>query len=128
MKPSYMPIPLRETPKLFFDIYYMKLKKDENTNITASIAKSHIHELYQNHLTIFIDGSVLDDNNVGAAFVIHTLKVERFFFPWKQFINIHSGISWNNNGSKLYINFSDGNFSICDASRFEIRFTEFRFF
>ena len=46
---------------------------------THTIVKTHIHEQYQNHLQIFTDGSVLD-NNVGATFVIPTLKVERSFY------------------------------------------------
>ena len=80
IKPSYSPLPLWETPKIFFDINYIKSKKDENINITTSLAKTHIHERYQNHLQVFTDGSVLNDNNVGAAFAIPTLKVERSFY------------------------------------------------
>ena len=78
--PSYTPLPLWETPKPLFDINYIGMNKDDNINITTLIAKTHMHEKYQNHLQIYTDGSVLDDNNVGAAFVIPELKVEKSYY------------------------------------------------
>ena len=80
IKPSFSPLPLWEIPKPFFDIDYINSKKDENINFTTAIAKSHMHDKYQHHLQIFTDGSVLDNYNVGAAFAIPALKVERSFY------------------------------------------------
>ena len=80
VNPSHTPIPLWEIPKPFFDINYIEMKKDVNINTTASIAKEHMHEKYQNHLKIFTDGSLLDNNNVGAGFVIPGLKIERSYY------------------------------------------------
>ena len=78
--PCYTPLPLWETPKPLFDIDYIGMNKDDNINITILTAKINMQEKYQNHLQIYTDGSVLDDNNVGASFVIPELKVERSYY------------------------------------------------
>jgi hypothetical protein len=86
---SNIPIPLWEIPKPFFDTNYTDMNKDENTNILTSVFRSHSCMKYKDHLKIFTDGSVLDNRNVGAVFVIPALKIEKYFFSRQQAINIY---------------------------------------
>ena len=79
-RPPNIPIPPWEIPKPYFDTNYTDMKKDENTNILTSVFKTHSYNKYRDHLQIFTDGSVLDNKNVGAAFVIPALRIEKFFF------------------------------------------------
>ena len=83
--PSHTPIPQWELTTPSVDISYSDITKDENINILSSIAKIHISERYKSHLHIFTDGSLLDNNCAGAAFVIPALKIERSFFLGKKF-------------------------------------------
>lgn len=77
--PTFIPIPPWELMKPSFDMDYTNIKKDENTNILTTVVKSHIFEKYKNHLQIFTDGSLLNKDNIGAAFTIPSLKIEKSF-------------------------------------------------
>ena len=79
------PIPSWELSKPNFDIDYTPLIKNENPNILSSVVKSHIEANYMNHLKVFTDGSVLDNRQAGAAFVIPALKIQKSYFLGKDF-------------------------------------------
>ena len=83
IKPSFSPVPKWELLKAFYDINYVDMKKDENTNILTSTVRTHIDDHYKESLQVFTDGSVLDTKNVGAAFVIPVLKVTKSYFLGK---------------------------------------------
>ena len=80
IRPSNIPIPPWEIPKPIFDIKYTDVKKSENMNILTLDFKLHSDKMFKDHLQIFTDGSMLDNKDAGAAFVIPTLKIEKFFF------------------------------------------------
>ena len=52
---------------------------DVNIFIFSSFVKERIAIKYQSHRHIYTDGSVLENNNTGAAFYIPALKVEKSF-------------------------------------------------
>ena len=81
--PQFFPIPKWELERASFDIDHTSLKKDINLNILSTSVQSHINENYPLHLKIFTDGSVLENNNSGAAFLIPDLKVEKSFYLGK---------------------------------------------
>ena len=68
-----------------FDTDYTDLKKSESTNVLVIEVREYLNNKYQNHITIFTDGSVLDSLDSGSGFVIHELKVQRFFHLGKGF-------------------------------------------
>ena len=78
-RPLTSSVPSWEQEKAVFDINYTDIKKSDNPNILAIDAKSHIQNNYPNHLKIYTDGSLLDNNKGGAAFIIPGLKIERLF-------------------------------------------------
>ena len=79
------PIPNWELQKPTFDINYVDLQKNENQNLLSVLVKSHLETNYINHLKIFTDGSVLDNKQSGAAFVIPELRVEKSYFLGKNY-------------------------------------------
>ena len=78
-RPFISSMPRWEQEKANFDINYTNLKKSDNINILAIDVKSHIQNNYPNHLKIYTDGSLLDNNKGGAAFIIPGLKIEKSF-------------------------------------------------
>ena len=70
---------------LKFDIDYTDLKKSESTNISATEAREHLINDYQNHIKIFTDGSLLGSLDSGAGFVIPELTVQKYFYLGKGF-------------------------------------------
>ena len=77
------PSPTWETNKAEFEINTTVLKKDMHPNIVAATVKSHIQNKYPSHLKIYTDGSLLENQQAGAAFVIPALKVEKSYFIGK---------------------------------------------
>ena len=74
------PIPEWELARANFDIDHTDLKKTENPNILAQLVRSHIDTNYSRHCKVFTDGSVLDNGQAGAGFVIPYLKKEHAYF------------------------------------------------
>ena len=57
-------------------------------SILTTEVREHLNILidnYQNHITIFTDGSLLDSLDSGAGFVIPELKVQKSFYLGKCF-------------------------------------------
>ena len=79
------PIPPWELHKPHFDIDHTTMKKDENPNILAVSVKSHIEDKYRDHLKIFTDGSVLENKQTGAAFVIPAFRIEKSYYLGKNY-------------------------------------------
>ena len=65
-------------PQFDFD-YADRLVKCNDSILIASLAQERISTYYSNHLKCFTDGSVLDSNEVGCAFVIPKLRVTKSF-------------------------------------------------
>ena len=85
----FPPVPRWQLLKANFDIDYLDYKKDDNINITMSMAKLHMYDKYNNHLQFFSDGSLIE-TVAGAGFTIPSLKVQKSFFYWEKYINIYS--------------------------------------
>ena len=68
-----------------FDTDYTDLKKSESTNVLVIEVREYLNNKYQNHITIFTDGSVLDSLDSGAGFVIPELKIQKSFYLEKGF-------------------------------------------
>ena len=79
------PVPSWELRKPTFDIDHTNLTKTENPNLLSVSVKSHMETNYISHLKVFTDGSVLDNKQAGAAFVIPALKLEKSYFLGKHF-------------------------------------------
>ena len=52
-----------------FDTDYTDLKKSESTNILTIEVREHLNNKYQNHISIFTDGSVLDSLEQDSSFL-----------------------------------------------------------
>ena len=76
---SCSPIPSWELLNAGFDIDHTDIKKEENTNMLATNAKMHLAESYPNHLKVYTDGSVLDDDSAGSGFIIPSLNVKKSY-------------------------------------------------
>ena len=77
------PVPVWELTRANFDIDHTDTKKDENPHILAQSVRSHIEKNYSSHCKVFTDGSVLDNGQAGAGFVIPSLKKEHAYFLGK---------------------------------------------
>ena len=55
------------------------MKKEENRHILSYIVKSHLADNNSNHLKIYTDGSVVENEQAGAGFVISEFKTEEGF-------------------------------------------------
>ena len=62
--------------KVDFDTEYSEMKKEENRHILPYIVKSHLADS-SNHLKIYTDGSVVENEEAGAGFVIPESKTEK---------------------------------------------------
>ena len=51
--------------------------------------REYLSNNYQNHTTIFTDGSILDPLDSGAGFIIPDLKVQKSFYLGLGFFHIH---------------------------------------
>ena len=71
---SYSPTPDWELMKADFDINYTEMNKEENPHILSQLIQSHIANNYSNHLKIFTDGSVLENEQACPGFVIPEIK------------------------------------------------------
>ena len=74
----YSPTPDYELMKADFDTEYTEMKKEENRHILSYIVKSHLADNNSNHLKIYTDGSVVENEQAGAGFVIPEFKTEGF--------------------------------------------------
>ena len=74
---SYSPVSAWELMKADFDVDYTKRKKEENINILSYSVKSHFADNYLNHFHIFTHGSVLENEQAGAGFLIPEFKTEK---------------------------------------------------
>ena len=79
------PIPPWELQKPVFDIDHTQVKKKESPNLLAVSVKSHLESKYKNYLKVFTDGSVIENKQAGAAFVIPALRIEKSYFLGKYF-------------------------------------------
>ena len=73
------PIPPWELIRANFDLNNDELKKSDNPHLLAASFRSRVHSQYPNHLKVYTDGSLTDNNMAGAGFVIPGLKKERSF-------------------------------------------------
>ena len=55
------------------------MKKEENPHILSQRVKSHLSD-YSNHLKIYAYGSVLENEQADAGFVIPETKTEKSFY------------------------------------------------
>ena len=60
--------------KADFDIDYTEMMKEEKPHVLAYLVKSHIADNCSNHLKMFTDGSVLENEQGGAGFLIPEFK------------------------------------------------------
>ena len=74
----YSPTPDWELMKVDFDTEYSEMKKEENRHILPYIVKSHLADS-SNHLKIYTDGSVVENEEAGAGFVIPEFTTEEGF-------------------------------------------------
>ena len=81
---SYSNIPQWELSKANYDINYTDLRKSDGTMLPTYV-KAHINENYINHLKIYTDGSLLENQLSGAAFIIPSLKIEKSYHIGKNF-------------------------------------------
>ena len=79
------PIPSWELNQATFDIHYTDLRKHEDMNLLVEETRIHLHDTYYNDMKIYTDGSVLENGDVGAGFVIPFLKIKESFFLGKGF-------------------------------------------
>ena len=80
---SVLPCPSWEMKRAHFDIECTDIKKNENPNIMVADVRSHIEHKYTNCLKVYTDGSLLDNQEAGSAFVIPALKVEKSYYIGK---------------------------------------------
>ena len=60
--------------KADFDIDYTEMMKEEKPHVLAYLVKSHIADNCSNHLKMFTDGSVLENEQACPGFVIPEIK------------------------------------------------------
>ena len=72
-------IPPWEHTEACFDLDYPSVNKSENINILKSEVLELMSNKYQNHLKIFTDGSVLDSNECGSAFIIPDMNIKKSY-------------------------------------------------
>ena len=72
-------IPPWEHTDAFFDLDYSSVTKSENINILKTEALEHIATNYQHHLKIFTDGSVLESNECGSAYIIPDMNLQKSY-------------------------------------------------
>ena len=77
------PIPLWEQESAEYDIDYIKHYKGDNPNVVGLEAHIHINDKYSNHLQIYTDGSVSENGDTGAGFVIAALNITESFYLGK---------------------------------------------
>ena len=51
--------------------------KEENPHILSYLVQSHIANNYSNHLKVFTDGSVLENEQACPGFVIPEIKTDK---------------------------------------------------
>ena len=73
------PVPPWELNKPNIDIFDTDLTKSEHPYLVAWQARQHINSKYSENMQVFTDGSVLEDNNAGAGFVIPAIHVQKSF-------------------------------------------------
>ena len=66
---SYSPIPALELMEAAFDSDYTEMKKEENLHILSYVIKYHIADNYSNHLKLFTDGSVSENEQACVPWV-----------------------------------------------------------
>ena len=77
------PIPSWELNTAKFDIFHTNLQKNNDINLLVEETRIHLHETYYNDMKIYTDGSVLENGDVGAGFVIPYLNIKESFFLGK---------------------------------------------
>ena len=82
-QPLQSPVPPWEMQRAVFDVDDSNLTKKEHPHVLASRMKSRIHERYAQHLHVYTDGSLLDNHQTGAGFVIPSLKIKKSFYIGK---------------------------------------------
>ena len=75
--------PTWELQRANFDINHSSMKKSENENILSTYVKEHLSNKYSSHLKVFTDGSLLSNNEAGAAFIVPSLKIEKLYYIGK---------------------------------------------
>ena len=53
------------------------MNKEENPHILSYLVQSHIANNYSNHLKVFTDGSVLENEQACPGFVIPEIKTDK---------------------------------------------------
>jgi ribonuclease HI len=84
-KPAYFPVPQWELSKASFDIDHTDVTKKDNPNLLSAEVRRHVSESYSDTLKIYTDGSVVENNTAGSAFIIPDLKIEKSFHLGKHF-------------------------------------------
>ena len=71
----HSPVPAWEVMKTDSNIDYTETKKRREFHILLQyLVKSHIADSYLNHLNIFTDGPILENEQAGAGFVMPGFK------------------------------------------------------
>ena len=83
--PMYSPLPPWEQHMASFDCDNNSLSKKDDLISIVNNVKINLDTNYMNHLKIYTDGSVLDNLDCGAGFVIPDLKIERAFYVGNRF-------------------------------------------
>ena len=73
------PMPVWEFKRANFDSNHTNLSKKDNIHLLVEHTRSHLDEHYLNDMKVFTDGSVLDNGDVGAGFVIPFLSIRESF-------------------------------------------------
>ena len=73
------PVPPWERIKATFDINHTDVLKNEQYHILSYSVKMHVQKNYPNHLKVYTDGSLLDNQQSGSAFVIPFLNVDKSY-------------------------------------------------
>ena len=70
--------------KADFDIDYNEMKNEENSHVLPCIVKCHLADNSNHKKKIFIDGSVIENEQAGPGFDIPEFKTEKSSYLGKE--------------------------------------------
>ena len=73
------PVPPWERRRATFDIDHTNILKNEQPHVLSYSVKMYLQNNYPNHLKVYTDGSSLDNQESGSAFVIPSLNIEKSY-------------------------------------------------
>lgn len=81
--PSCSPYPPWEIKQATFDIEYTSMIKSDNQLLLVEEVKEHMTNHYPNHFKVFTDGSVTENGDSGAGFVIPFFNLVKSYYLGK---------------------------------------------